>query len=107
MTRRPTTVVTFDQIKSHVVENGGAKRVQMRRLRDAGGYGKLGKHVARAITESLKNRGLGHLPLELPLSQNAHVTVYEIGSLPGKLVLAVTRPSKLGTDLLRAVRLPH
>ena len=99
--------MTLDQIKNQVVENGGAKRIQMRRLRDAGGHGKLGKHVAKAISDSLKSRSLGHLPADLPLHQNAYVTVYELGSLAGKLVLAVTHPSKSGTELLRTVRLPH
>ena len=106
MTKRPTTVTTFDQIKTQVGENGGAKRFQMRRLRDAGRHGKMGKHVAREISDSLRARGLGHLPVDLPLEQSAYVTVYELESLPGKLVVAVTRPSKLGTELLRTVRLP-
>ncbi len=72
-------------------------------LRDAAGYGKLGKWVVQEISAELRRRGLGHTPDPLPAEGWANVLVYQLGSEIEKVVHAVTSPSPQGADTLRAV----
>ena len=93
----------FDEIVQEVADAGDVAVIDMWRLRDAGGWAKLGVNVVRALGNLLDEVGLGTLPLgePLPLDQNGKVRVYRQRSTIGALVEAVTRPSGKGDDVLR------
>lgn len=92
----------FDEIKDQVNTDGGVRGYRMETLRNAAGYGKLGKYVVVEISDNLRRRGLGHAPVPLPSDAWATVLVYELGSDVEKLVNAVHSPSSEGAAFIRS-----
>ena len=92
----------FDEIKDQVHADGGVRDYRMETLRNAAGYGKLGKYVVVEISNHLRRRGLGHSPEPLPADSWATVLVYELGSDVEKLVNAVHSPTPEGADFIRS-----
>ena len=71
--------------------------VTMGELRDLNGAGKLGQHVATAISKKLAQMGVGHIPASLPISQNDQVRLFLQGTSVGTLILTVITPGE-GND---------
>ena len=92
----------FDELSDLVDQNGGVHTTHMGALRDAKGYGKLGVHVVRAISQDLAGYGLGHFPTELEPYQEQQVRVYRLGSPIAELIDAVINPSATHDEELRA-----
>jgi hypothetical protein len=92
----------FNAIAAEVKANGGVQAVRMERLRNAAGYGKLGKYVVQEIGGELRRRGLGTCPDPLPSSDAwSTVMLYELGSTVERLVHAVREPSEEGVVNIR------
>ncbi|WP_226435601.1 hypothetical protein [Rhodococcus yananensis] len=92
------TSKTFDDLQQEVADNGGVITVQAWQLREAQGAGRLTERINGEISESLRRRGLGHVPFrpeDLPTSQHARVRVYDATSALGKVIEAAHNP---GTD---------
>ena len=70
----------FDDVRLAVEGHGGILTVHMGELRDAHGADRLGRHVRDAIRKALANRGLGHVPSDLPEYQREKVRLYVLGS---------------------------
>ena len=98
-----TQTSKFDEIKDQVKTDNGVRAYRMEILREAAGYGKLGKFVVVEISDHLRRRGLGHAPAPLPADSWATVLVYELGSDIEKLVHAVTEPSDEGAAFVRSL----
>jgi len=92
----------FDEVKDRVHSDGGVRAYRMETLRNAAGYGKLGKYVVVEVSNHLRRRGLGHAPDPLPADSWATVLVYELGSDVEKLVNAVYDPSSEGAAFIRS-----
>jgi hypothetical protein len=92
----------FDEIKDQVQADDGVRAYRMETLRNAAGYGKLGKYVVVEISDHLRRRGLGHAPDPLPSDSWATVLVYELGSDVEKLVNAINSPSTEGATFVRS-----
>jgi len=58
-------------------------------LKKIEGAGRLGVHVRNAISRSLESYGLGHLPQELPSTQEDPVRLYLLGSPVADVIKAV------------------
>lgn len=80
-------------LDQHVRAKGDVLRVSMRDLRHLSGKQRLKVNVVAALSEELANIGLGHLPDELPRSQNQYVVVYKIGSEAAAVINAVRNGS--------------
>lgn len=91
----------MDELKSEVENNGNLLTVTMGTLRDTLGYGKLGIHVRKEISQELKKKGLSHYPSELPDYQAGEVRVFKLGTTADELIQAVTVPSEEGDEHLR------
>ncbi len=87
-------MASWDEIKDDVVKNGDVLTVTMERLREAHGAGKLGVHVCRQISNDLAGTGLGHIPKDLPSSQDEHVRLYKHGTPIGDLIATVLAPGE-------------
>lgn len=77
------------QVISQDLKNKCVIEIEMKRLRDACGWGSIKKNVVEEIQAKLCSHGLGHVPINLPMNQNAIVLVYELSSLVGTIVEAV------------------
>jgi hypothetical protein len=86
-----------------VDENDGIITCEMWQLRDAHGAGKLGVNVVANISEELAQRGLAHLPKELPQNQNEKARVYRRGSTVGKIIRAARVVDEGADDFLRKI----
>jgi len=90
----------FEEVRSQVVEAGGIKCFEMKTLRDASPYKKLGPGVNAEISDALKQKGLGHTDLQS--YQEETVYVYEQGTDAARLMLSVTgTPSADGAEAIR------
>jgi hypothetical protein len=96
------TFTTYNQIEQEVVSKGGVRTFEMWELRDVHGAGKLGRHVAAGISEELADKGLGHLPAELPISQYERARVFKLKSPVGRMILATTTLTDEADDTLRS-----
>lgn len=95
---------TFDDIQQEVADNGGVITVQAWQLREAQGAGRLTERINGEISESLRRRGLGHVPFRpenLPTSQHARVRVYDATSALGKVIEAAHNPGTDEDNMLR------
>lgn len=97
------TRVKFEEIAQEVADAGDVAVIEMWRLRDAGGWAKLGVNVIKALGNLLDEVGLGTLPVgaPMPLDQYGQIRVYRQRSAVGSLVDAVTHPSGKGDEVLR------
>ena len=85
---------TWDEVNGLVEGNGGVLTVTMETLRDTHGAGKLGVHVRAEISRQLAQKGLGHIPQELPSSQHEQVRLYKRGTKVGELIETVLNPGE-------------
>lgn len=95
---------TFDDIKQEVEDNGGVITLQAWELREAQGAGRLTDRINGEISESLRRRGLGHVPFypeDLPTSQYENVRVYDATSALGKVIEAAHTPGEDEDHTLR------
>jgi hypothetical protein len=97
----PKPIQTYADLQQTTASRGGVMTVQMMKLRDIHGAGKLGVHVTQNISDKLKSLGLGHFPEELPLQQSEDVRIYVRGSAVGKLIEAVLTVDAPSTKVLR------
>ena len=89
--------MTYDQIREQVADNSGVMTVSMAVLRDAHKAGKLGVNVRANIARALRQRGMGHVPEELPAYQHEEVRLWLMGTPAGDLIESVLTVSE-GTD---------
>jgi len=87
-------MLEWDEIKKKVEENDNVLTVTMINLRDATGKDKLGVHVRAEISNTLAGMGLGHIPQELPSSQDNSVRLYKRGTPVGELIEKVLSPGE-------------
>lgn len=90
----------FDDLRDEVIANGNILAVKMVRLRDAAGYGRLGKYVVQEIDGKLRGRGLGHTKLSVD-NQEETAYVYAMGSDPERLVEAASKATDDGAEVIR------
>lgn len=96
----------YSGIKEDLEAKGGIGRVEMRRLRDAAGWDRLGPDVNQSINRQMKAAGLATLPANDLLSkrrQDESVRVYVVDSRVGQVIKAVTDPSLAGDRLLNNI----
>lgn len=102
-------VDSYPALREYVAHPGGGHglfKLTMGELRDIEQAGRLGKHVRDRISLSLRQHGLGHLPVELPNDQSEEVRIYLLGSEISQAIDAVLRPSSTGDTLLRNLSRP-
>lgn len=95
---------TFDEIQQEVNDNGGVITIEASQLREAQGAGRLTERINGEISESLRRRGLGHVPFyseDLPTSQYERVRVYDATSALGKIIEAAHTPGEDEDNTLR------
>jgi hypothetical protein len=80
---------TWSGLDKAVQENGGVLRVEMIELRKTIVQSRLKSQVVANIQKQLANIGIGHLPENLPNSQNEHAVLYKIGEPAGAVINAV------------------
>jgi hypothetical protein len=90
----------FENLREEVVANGGIVAVSMGRLREAAGYGRLGKYVVQEIDGKLRSHGLGHSDLSSD-NQSDMVYVYVMGGEVERVLDAARNPSTEGAQKLR------
>lgn len=91
------------QIRETLESYGGITNFPMWELRDAVGYGKLGRHVVVEIANRLDKAGIGHLPdgAELPRDQNSEARLYLKDHKVGTIVRSVLQASEDNDEHLR------
>lgn len=93
----------WDEIKNKVEENDNILTLSMIELRDALGKDKLGVHVRAAISNKLAGMGLGHIPIDLPGSQDELVRLYKRGTPLGELIEIVLAPGETNDRKLKEI----
>ena len=91
----------YDDLGEAIDNDSGIYTTKMGELRDAHGVKKLGVHVGLAISDELLSRGIGTIPRELPLYQEAEIRLYRLGTTTAKVIDAVLSPSAAGDRALR------
>lgn len=81
--------MTWDDLHTIVRERGGLYRLPMGTLREIGGFGRIGPNVRQVLSSQLASIGLGHLPAELPTSQEKTVLIYQYGTPAADVIAAV------------------
>lgn len=101
-------MVEWDVLIVRVDGNGGLGIATLGELREAAGFGKLGRFVLAEIRNGLGAHGLGAYPKwmldheqNLDLNQHQQVRVFRLGSPVERLVRAVESPDHAGDQELR------
>lgn len=94
-------MLTWDEIKKQVEENGNLLTVQMNELKEAAGRDRLGVHVRSEISRTLSGMGLAHIPKNLPTNQHDLVRLYKRGTPAGDLIEIVISPNETNDLKLR------
>ena len=97
-----STFVVMEDISSALEQNGNVMSITMEELRDAHQAGRLGVHVRKSIRDKLRSLSIGHLPQELPDSQNGVVRLYRLGTPIASLIEAVVYPGEANDAKIRA-----
>jgi hypothetical protein len=97
----PKPLKTYADLAELTASRGGVLNINMMKLRDIHGAGKLGVHVAQSISDKLVSLGLGHQPEVLPQQQSELVRIYVRGSAVGKLIEAARTIDLASNRLLR------
>lgn len=97
----PPPIRTYADLAAATVARGDVFNIDMMKLREIHGAGKLGVHVAQSISDELKRRGMGHEPEVLPLHQSERVRIYMLGSAVGKLIEATRTIDVASNKILR------
>lgn len=82
----------MDEVRDQVIAGEGVVTLEMWRLREAVGAGKLGTRVRGDIARELAARGLGHVPGMLPTSQSERVRLYLRNTRIGEVLEAAATP---------------
>jgi len=85
-------MANWDEIKNKVEENDNVLTVVMSELKEAIEKEKLGVNVRAKISKTLAGMGLGHIPREIPSSQDEYVRLYKRGTPIGELIDIVMTP---------------
>jgi hypothetical protein len=80
----------YAQMLVELDEKSGVMTVDMGRLRDMQGAGKLGVYVIGGIKQALESHGIGHYPQELPKNQYDQVRLYKKGTALAKFIESTT-----------------
>lgn len=94
----PGTPATWEELRSAVIGHHGVLRIGMGTLREIGGYGRLGTHVRHTLSGKLAGIGVGHLPAELPGSQEQQVLLYQYGTAAADVVAAIAQGASDGAE---------
>jgi hypothetical protein len=104
---------SLESIRREVIDSQGVLTVDMAKLRDAYGAGRLGRYVLDGIKEELRKEGVhfisdsldGHPGEQLPNNQYDVVRLYILDSLIGKIITAAYTVDREGEGdrILRAV----
>jgi hypothetical protein len=97
----PKPLNTYADLAEQTAARGGVLNVEMMKLRDIHGAGKLGVHVAQNISDRLNSLGMGHFPEVLPQQQWEQVRIYIRGSAVGKLIEAALTINSSSNRTLR------
>lgn len=93
----------FGALANEVEANGHVLVCRLERLRNAAGYGKLGKYVVEEIEQRLRRNRLGwHTRRPIDNAANL-VLLYTLGTQVEQVVRVVLDPTPEGADALRAV----
>jgi hypothetical protein len=79
----------WEELRAAVIDHHGVFRVSMGVLREIGGYGRLGTNVRHVLSGKLAGIGVGHLPAELPGSQEQAVLLYQYGTPAADVIAAI------------------
>ncbi|MCD5422683.1 hypothetical protein LRS71_24545 [Rhodococcus pyridinivorans] len=93
----------YDDLRKAVDDSNGPLKVEMRVLKRIDGAGRLGSSVLSTMSAALANNGIGHLPPELPSSQDEDVRLYLISSPLGDVITAVLNPTDQRDVTLRNI----
>lgn len=93
----------YDDLRKAVEGSDGPFKVEMRILKRIDGAGRLGSSVLSTMSAALANNGMGHLPPELPSSQDEDVRLYPINSPLGDVITAVLNPTDQRDATLRNI----
>lgn len=94
---------TYDKLAKEIEANGNIMTVEMGRLRDCHGAGKLGVNVVSNIQEELDARGIGHYPVELGYNQWEKAKLFKKGTAVANLVGSVLKLDDESNAYLRSV----
>jgi len=92
---------TYADLAEATTAQGGVVNIEMMKLRDIHGAGKLGVHVAQNISDKLNSLGMGHQPEVLPQQQSEQVRIFIRGSAVGKLIEAARTIDSGSNRILR------
>lgn len=93
----------YQDLRKAVENHGGMVKIGMTVLKHIDGAGRLGPGVLATMSTSLATHGVGHLPPELPNSQDEQVRLYLIDSPLGDVVTAVLNPNDQRDATLRSI----
>jgi hypothetical protein len=94
----PTAPTSWEELRAAVIEHHGVLRIGMGALREIGGYGRLGTNVRQTLSGKLAGIGVGHLPTELPASQEMQVLLYQYGTPAADVVAAIAEGASEGAE---------
>lgn len=94
----PGTPATWEELRTAVITHHGVFRIEMGRLREIGGYGRLGTNVRQTLSGKLAGIGVGHLPADLPASQEQYVILYQYGTPAADVVAALFEGATRGAE---------
>lgn len=91
------------KLNAEIDQHEGLAEVDMRAVREAGGWGRLGDAMVKELRKQMLDEGIGILPFDgpLPTDQNRKVWVYRTDSPLGKIVEAVQDPTRRTAVKLR------
>jgi len=85
----PSAPTTWEELRAAVIDHHGVFRVGMGVLREIGGYGRLGTNVQDILSGKLAGIDVGHLPAELPASQEQGILLYQYGTPAADVIAAI------------------
>ncbi len=100
-------MVTWNDLTERVNENSGLATATLGELREAAGFGKLGRYVLVEIRNGLGKSALGAFPGKLldqksnpDMNQHQWVRIFGLGTAIERLVKAVESPDHIGDQEL-------
>jgi len=91
------------EVRDEVEKHGDVLSLKVEELRVAYGAGRMGIHVATAISDELAGMGIGHWPADIPIYSYEWVRLYKLGSAVGKVMQAILDFGEDQDELLRQV----
>jgi hypothetical protein len=99
----PKPITSYEELAEATAAEGGLLTLDMVKLRDIHGAGKLGVHVVQNISDRLDGLGLGHQPDVLPQQQWERVRIYSRGSPVGRVIEAAHTVDDKSDAILREI----